>query len=184
MTITETTIAAAALSQEEWDALSRRNCPGCGRAHLVVHALLQGMLGVMSGEPVSSLRWAYDREVVAERVYRVECGECGQVLFSREACPVCGAAGGLARVLSARHGVAVPPRCPLCEYEELTLTAVVPAQLLYTAGTLSRRVCGAEAHEAGFHVAQVDCPCCEETVGKKGLGCVACGRSSLMKMMR
>jgi transposase-like protein len=137
----------------------------------------------MGGEPVSSLRWTYERDEAPGRVYEVSCGECAQVLFSREECPLCQAKGGIGRALLGRHGLSPPVRCPLCDYEELLLLATVRAQLQYTGGTLSRRVCAAEAHEPGFHVTQVDCPCCEQTVARTGLSCPACGRSSLMKKM-
>ena len=173
----------AALEKQTFEELLARGCGECGRNHLKARALARGSVEILDGDPVSPVTWTY--ESLAERVYRIECAECGRVCYSRDECPLCGTGGRLAPSLEGRNGIAPPAKCPRCDYAELTLTVELRMRAEATLGRISRRVAEAEAHEGGFHVVEARCQSCEQTVAKAGDGrCVACGRSSLMKRLR
>ena len=159
-------------------------CPSCRGRCLRVWALLTGTLRAVEGEPASSVRWAYDKEELHERVYRIACADCGAVVFEDADCALCGAGAAIARFTEQKNGLQPPPRCPHCDYEELQYTAEVRGYHEYLNGNLSRRVAASEPHEPGFHVSRVDCPGCETQVMGPGIACVACGRSSLLKRLR
>ena len=138
----------------------------------------------LDGEPVSSAVFSYEPETLHERAYRVECGECGAVLFERAECPRCGGGGGLQRALGRQHGPGRLAACPRCEHPELKVTAEARMHAVFIEGRPSRRVVDSEPHEPGFHVSAIDCPSCEATVARAGDDCVLCGRSSLLLRRR
>ena len=172
-----------ALDPDGFAALLARRC-ACGRMHLRARAFATGLQGSLEGEPVGAVSWSYAPATLAERVYRIECGECGAVVFERTDCPRCGGPGGVERAQGKQHGLQPPPACPRCEHPELKLTAEVRMHAVFVEGRLARRVADAERHEPGFHVTQIDCPSCERTVGKAGADCPLCGRSSLLRRIR
>ena len=173
------------LEKHAFDELVARGCTSCGRNYLKLRALATATLNALEGDPVSSLSWTDAPELLPERVYRVECAECGATLFSRDDCPLCRAAGGLSRALAGPHGLSPPPReCPHCGFTELSWTVVTRLRVETILGRPSRRVAEAEAHEPGFHVVEASCRSCEQTVARVGdARCAGCGRSSLLKRM-
>jgi hypothetical protein len=172
------------LSHKEFDDLIAAGCSKCSGQSLRALALVPGTLIISAGEPVSSVRWTYERDDIHDVVYRVECCDCAAILYERSDCPKCGAAAALPRVLGSQNGIKPETRCPLCDYEDLRVTAELLAYHEYLHGHFHRRVCAAEPHEPGFHVSAVDCIGCEEPVARPGLFCIACGRSSLLKKLR
>ena len=135
---------------------------------------------MLGGDPVSPVTWTY--ESLEDRVYKIECSECGQTLFERDDCPGCQGKGGLQRALEGQHGLSPPKVCPRCQYEEVTLTVEARMRVETILGRISRRVCEAESHEGGFHIVEVFCQSCEETVAQSGdAKCVMCGRSRLLR---
>src|SRR4051812_32482160 len=95
-------------------------CSSCRRNHLRVRAIETGAIDFLDGEPVSPVRWTYEPETLSARAFRVDCSECGAVLWTRDDCPGCNARGALARAIDRRHGIASPPRrCPRCDHDEL-----------------------------------------------------------------
>lgn len=173
------------LSHREFDDLIAGGCRSCAGQFLRAHAILPGVITTLSGEPVSPVRWTYERDDIHDLVYRLECRDCAAVLYERSDCPKCEAAGGLFRVLGPSHGLAPLPCCPHCDYEELRLSAQLRAYHEFLHGRPSRRVAAAELLEPGFQVHRIDCPSCQELVANTdGHVCIACGRSSLLKKLR
>jgi hypothetical protein len=173
-----------ALGKQAFDELCARGCGACGRNYLKVRALAGARVDVMEGDAVSPLAWTYAPEALAERVYRVECAECGVVLFERDDCPLCKSPSQLARAIGAQNGVAPPRECTHCGYAELTLTVEARLRVETILGRVSRRVAEAEAHEPGFHVVEAHCRSCEQLTASAGdARCVACGRSRLLRRM-
>ena len=179
--------ALALLTGETLATLIAAGCPNCRRHQLRVRALATAKIKFLDGEPVSELRFEAPPESRPERIYRVECVECGAALFERLDCPLCRSTGGLARALGGRHGLtresgSLPRNCPRCGWEDLPATVAARMHLLLLNGALSRRVVDAEPHEPGFHVSEVACPDCAVIIASvPSLRCAACGRSSLMK---
>jgi hypothetical protein len=171
------------LGHKEFDDLIAAGCTACRGQFLRAHALLPGSLVMSAGEPVSSVRWGYERDDIHDLVYRVQCRDCAAVLYQHSDCPKCAAGGALPRVLERKNGLVALPSCPQCGYEDLRVQAQIIAYHEYLHGHFSRRVLAAEPHEPGFHIEQIDCLGCEETVARAGHACVACGRSSLLKKM-
>jgi len=168
-----------------YQSLLAGGCPHCGRNYLKLRAFASASLSVMEGEPVSSLKWTLDNHGLRERVFRIDCAECKAVLFERGDCPLCQAAGGLARALAAQHGLAPPHACPRCGLTELTLTVEVRMHADTLLGAFSRRKAESEPHDPGFHVVEARCRDCEAVVAAVGdARCALCGRSSLMKKLR
>lgn len=173
------------LTDEALRALLRAGCPSCRRHHLRARAIVAGDLRLFDGQPVSTVTWTTPPGAFAERVYRVECVECGHLLYQHDDCPLCHAPGQLARALAGRHGVVTPPACPHCASPELALQAELRMHLVIVEGRPSRRVADAEPHEPAFHVTRVDCPACEQPIAAAGNArCIVCGRSSLLKRLR
>jgi hypothetical protein len=184
-----------AFSGESLAAMVAAPCPGCGGRRLRVHAIAPGTMPFLDGEPAAAMAWAWHRleardradelARVAERTVRVECVDCKRELLVREACPLCGAAGGAARASGGRHGAKAPRECPICQYGELDHTVEARMHLDFLNGTVARRVLDAEPAdptERGWHVRQVVCRNCEATVAAAAeIACVACGRSSLVR---
>src|SRR3989442_8531553 len=98
-----------ALPADELRALLAGGCPTCRRNHLAVRAIETGATRFLDGEPVSAVTWTYAPETLRERVYRVDCSECGAALWRRDDCPRCGARGGLARALARDFRIQTPP---------------------------------------------------------------------------
>lgn len=177
----------AALSADGLAALVAAGCGACRRHQLRVRLLATAKLGLLDGEPVSALSFPAPPESAPERVYRVECVECGAAVWQRDDCPLCRSHAGLARALGGRHGLTLeagtlPRSCPRCGLDDLRATVEARVHLLLLHGHLSRRVADAESHEPGFHVRELACPDCEQVIAASpSLRCVACGRSSLMK---
>jgi uncharacterized OB-fold protein len=162
-----------------WNEIVAAGCTACGRNHLAARALSGGTVEVMEGDATSPIRWSGE-----PRVYRVDCAECGAILFAREDCPLCEARGNLTKVLSAQNGIPAPKSCPSCGFNELVLTVEARVRVELTHGRVSRKVAEAEPHEGGFHVVEARCQSCEEVVAKAGdAKCVACGRSRLLRRM-
>jgi hypothetical protein len=172
------------LGHREFDDLIAAGCRSCSGQFLRAWALLPGSLAISAGEPVSSVRWSYERDDIHDLVYRVECRDCAAVLYERSDCPKCTGAGALERVLARPNGLLPPPRCPLCDDEELRVAADIRAYHEFLHGHFSRRVCAAALGEPGFQIHKIDCLSCEETVATAGHACTACGRSSLLKKVR
>ena len=172
----------AALGKQAFDELCARGCGACGRNYLKVRALAGARVDVMEGDAVSALQWTYAPEALAERVYRVECAECGALLFERDDCPLCQSASQLARALGAQNGIVPPRQCAHCGYAELTLTVEARLRVETILGRVSRRVAEAEPHEPGFHVVEARCRSCEQPTAAAGdARCVMCGRSRLLR---
>jgi hypothetical protein len=172
------------LGHHEFDELIAAGCPACRGQFLRAWAMLPGSIEISGGEPVSSVRWGYERDDIHDLVYRVECRDCNAVVYEHHNCPKCGAPGARARAVEHKQGLSPPASCPLCEYEDLRASAQIRAYHEFLHGRFSRRVCAAELHEPGFQVHKVDCKSCEQTVATAGHGCIACGRSSLLKKLR
>ncbi len=174
-----------ALDEQSYATLLASGCPQCKRNYLKLRAIQTATLSVMDGEPVSSLKWQFENDALRERVYRIDCAECKAKLFERGDCPLCHASGGLARALSAQHGLASPKSCPRCGLTELKLTVELRMHADTLLGAHSRRKAEAEPHEPGFHITQAECRDCQDVVIAVGdARCAVCGRSSLMKRMR
>lgn len=173
------------LGHREFDDLIAAGCRSCAGQFLRALAILPGGILVSGGEPVSSVRWSYERDDIHDLVYRVECRDCAAVLYERSDCPKCGAEKGLERVLGPGRGLTPPAQCPQCDYEELRVTAQIRAYHEFLHGRFSRRVCAAALGEPGFQVHRIDCPNCEQNLASTDAhACIACGRSSLLKKMR
>lgn len=149
-------------------------------------ALAQVTLALLDGEPAGAAR--IDPAVdFAARVYRVECAGCGAEALAQGACPLCGAAGGIAPALAGSHGLTVaagtlPRRCPRCDSDEITASGSARAHALFVHGALSRRVVDGEPHEPGFHLASARCDACEATIAEAPTHrCAVCGKSSLVR---
>jgi hypothetical protein len=184
-----------ALTPDALAALVAAACPGCGARRVRVHALATGVVPYLDGEPSGTIAWtwhdhehrdrAHELETLAKRAHRIECAECRRVAFERAECVVCGAAGGAARSLAGRHGVAAPEACPLCAWSELDHTVEARMHVDFLGGAPARRVLDADPADRadpGWHVTQVVCQNCESTVATASqIRCVACGRSSLVR---
>ena len=172
------------LGHHEFESLIAAGCPRCRGQFLRAWAVLPGTLEVSGGEPVSPVRWGYERDDIHVLVYRLECQDCCAVVYEHNNCPLCGASGARPRALQQKHGLVPPAVCPHCDYEDLRVSAQIRAYHEFLHGRFSRRVCAAEMHEPGFQIHQISCRNCEETVAVRGHGCFACGRSSLLKKLR
>lgn len=170
-----------ALSAAELAALLTAGCSSCGKTELRARALATGTMLLADGEPSTSMTWIYEKDQLFERIYRLECLDCGAASHERDDCPLCKADGGLARALSGRHGVAPPAACPHCDHPELKITVEARMHVIYVLGHIGRRVLDAEPHEPAFHVTQAQCPSCQQTVASVSQRCAACGRSSLLR---
>jgi ssDNA-binding Zn-finger/Zn-ribbon topoisomerase 1 len=180
-----------ALSPSDYAALLAAGCPACRRRYFKVRAFARGTLALLDGEPVSAIAWEQPQETPApDRIYRVECSECGAAAFERDDCPLCLARASLGRALAGRHGLTreantLPLICPRCGWDDLRATVEARMHAVMVLGSISRRVADAEAHEPGFHVVSVACPSCEETIAQApAMRCALCDRSSLLKRPR
>ncbi len=170
---------------EKWASILDGGCVACASRHTRLRVIATGTFRVMAGEPVSSLEWTTPVAALPARAYRAECSECRATLWeSSGECPLCDAAGGLARVVGGRSGAHVPATCPRCGHDELRVTGELRAHASYVQGKVARRVADARPGEDGWHPAQADCPSCEETVASLAMRCGACGRSSLVRGAR
>jgi ssDNA-binding Zn-finger/Zn-ribbon topoisomerase 1 len=180
-----------ALVAADYAALTAAACRSCGGGCFRARAIATGSLQLLDGEPVSAVAWERPQETPpAERVYRVECTDCGAIAWERDDCPLCLSRGGLARALGGRHGLTreagtLPVACPRCGWSDLVATVEARMHALLVFGSVSRRVADAEAHEPGFHAVALACPSCEETIAAAPSSrCAVCGRSSLLKNLR
>jgi hypothetical protein len=75
-----------ALFAAELTALLAAGCPSCGKAELRARAVAAGTMLLSDGEPSTSLTWTYDKDLLFERVYRLECLACGAASHERDDC--------------------------------------------------------------------------------------------------
>ena len=135
-------------------------CRKCGSHKLSFRSYVDGLLPVMSGQPVGRLTWVYDGEKFVDGVYEVTCAACKERVFAADVCPRCHAPGGLATALAATNRWPVPTQCPRCEGEELRYIALVPARVDYEGKRADKARSSTELHERGFHGYRVDCRDC------------------------
>jgi ssDNA-binding Zn-finger/Zn-ribbon topoisomerase 1 len=170
------------LQPDALSAIVAAPCPGCGAPELRLRLLAPGEVELLEGDVVDGPSWSLPVEELASRVIAIDCPKCARAIFSRSDCPKCQAVGGAARALEGRNGITAPRECPRCGLESLFATVELRWRQSTLHGHLSRRVADAEPHEGGWHVVEVRCPDCEETVAAVGdARCSVCGRSSLLR---
>lgn len=174
-----------ALAQDAFEDLLRSGCPRCRHSQLRFRAFQAATFGTLQGDVVSAPKWSYADDDLPPRVFRVDCLGCKAVLFERDDCPACRVPRALQRALDAQNGIPVPPACPRCGYETLTVTAELRMHVESLHGHASRRRVESEPHDPGFHVTEARCEDCEDVVARVDpTRCILCGRSSLMKALR
>jgi hypothetical protein len=157
------------LDESGLDRLVDAGCPSCGaNKGLVFRTYVDGILPLMTGEPVGPMAWAYDGEKFVDGVFEVSCAACKHVVFTADVCPRCNAAGGLAKALAATNAWAVPLRCPSCDDEEVRYVAFVPAKVQHDGKRAEKARTITEIHEPGFHGYRVDCRDCGTVAELRG----------------
>ena|SRR6185295_3752294 len=154
--------------------LVERGCPACGGKKLVFRTYVDGRLPVIGGEPCGSLVWMYDGEAFVEGVFEVTCAACKHVVLADPDCPRCRAPGGLARALESTNAWPAPKACPSCGLDQVKLTAMLPARVVYEGKRAEKARTTTELLDPGFHAFRVDCADCGK-VAELTDRCPLCG---------
>jgi RNA polymerase subunit RPABC4/transcription elongation factor Spt4 len=162
-----------ALSEEAFTVLVDAGCPGCQSKKLAIETLVAQWLPLLAGEPFGTPSWGYKGEDLVRGTYRIACDGCKKELFTATDCPRCGGADGIRRALEGENAFPLPRACTACRSEQLTVTALVPALVIYEGRRASKARARAGPDEPGFHAARVECKSCHH-VTEQGDGCPLC----------
>jgi RNA polymerase subunit RPABC4/transcription elongation factor Spt4 len=161
------------LSEEAFTALVDAGCTACRNKRLVIEALVAQSVPLLAGEPFGTPSWGYKGEDLVRGTYRIACDGCKKEIFAATDCPGCGSADGIGRALEHESPSPLPESCARCGSQQLTLTAFVPAIVVYDGGHASKARARAVAGEAGFHPAKAECKGCHD-VTRQATGCPIC----------
>jgi len=161
------------LDEAGLERLVAAGCTACGSAKLGFRTYVDGIVGLMAGQPIAGVTWVYDGEKFVDGVFEVACAGCKAVLFAADVCPRCHAPGGLARALGAPNAWPVPACCPSCDDEEVRYVAFLPARVTYEGRRAEKARSATELHDPGFHGWRTDCRTCG-TVAERTGGCPLC----------
>jgi RNA polymerase subunit RPABC4/transcription elongation factor Spt4 len=161
------------LSEEAFTVLVDAGCPACRSKKLVIETLVAQWLPLLAGEPFGPPSWGYKGEDLVRGTYRISCDGCKKEIFKANECPRCGAADGIARALEQAGTGPLPTACAPCGSEQLTVTAFVPALVIYEGRRASKARARAEPDEPGFHAVKAECKRCHHVTGQP-VGCPIC----------
>lgn len=147
------------LTKPALEELISRGC-SCGEKKLEFRTYVDGRFGLLAGEPVKGVVWAYKGETFVDGVFEVTCVGCKKTLFASDVCPRCNAPGALDGVLDAPNAFAVPKTCPRCDAETLSYIAMLPARVTYEGVRAQKARPSVEMEDLGFHGCRVDCKAC------------------------
>ncbi len=160
------------LTKAGLDNLIAAGC-ACGGKKLEFRTYVDGRYGLLAGEPVGAVVWAYKGETFVDGVFDVACVACKKTLFTADACPRCNAPDALAGVLGSPNTFAVPQKCPRCDAETLSYLAMLPARVTYEGVRAQKARASVEMDEDGFHGCRVSCKACG-VVAQVGGRCPLC----------
>lgn len=161
------------LSEAEFAAIIEGGC-ACGHGELMVQAVVLQKIELYRGEQLGQPSWGYKGEDLVRGTFAITCTRCKGSLYEDDACSLCGAAGGLARMQETESVMAMGERCPGCGGDKLTVEAYVAAKVVHGNGRAQRARSNTAPEDEGFHVRRVSCKACFERTTHRG-GCVLCG---------
>jgi RNA polymerase subunit RPABC4/transcription elongation factor Spt4 len=164
----------APLSEEAFTALVGAGCPHCGGKKVSIEALVVQKLPLLGGEVFGAASWAYKGEDFVRGAYRIACHACKKELFTAEACPRCGAEGGVERALARENAFDLPRACERCGSEQFTARAFAPALVVYEGKRADKPRAQAVPGEPGCHAFHRECKACHATVEQRD-PCPLCG---------
>ncbi len=162
------------LSEEAFTALVDAGCPTCQSKKLTVDALVAQRMPLLTGEPYGIPSWGYKGEDLVHGTYRIACERCKNALYTSSTCPRCAAAGGVERALASENAFPFPLSCASCGSEQLIVTAIVPAAVVYEGTRANKARARAAPEDPGFHATRVECKMCH-VVAERRTPCPVCG---------
>lgn len=161
------------LTEAEFTTLVDAGCT-CTSKELVVLALVAQKLDLYRGDLYGSPSWGYVGEQLVSGTYRIECARCDAELYASEACPLCGAEGGVARALETESTLPFPEICGECQGAQLTASAYVPARVSYGGARAQKARSNVAPEDPGFHAFRIECKRCRNAVTAPRAACVLC----------
>ena len=135
-------------------------CSACGGKRFSFQSYVDAKQGLMEGEPVTKLAWAYNGEGFCDGIFEIQCASCNATAFRSEVCPRCNAEGGLAVALESENRFVVPLECPRCETQEVTYFSMVPAITTYESRRAEKAKTETALLDPGFHGTKAACKTC------------------------
>jgi len=151
------------LTEEAFTKLVDAGCPACNGKALLVEAYVAQRLPLLAGEVYGSPSWGYKGEDLVRGTYRIACSSCEKEIFTASACPLCSAADGIARASGSENAFPLPVSCTSCQSEQLTVTAYVPAEVVYEGKRAAKARTQTAPEDEGFHAYRVECKQCRNT---------------------
>ncbi|MBX3264945.1 MAG: hypothetical protein KIS78_29700 [Labilithrix sp.] len=164
------------LTEEAFTALVDAGCAGCTSKKLTVETYVAQRLPLLGGELYGSPSWAYRGEELVAGTFRIGCEGCARDLFRATACPRCDAPDGVARALEAENAFPLPVSCASCGSEQVTVTAYVPATVVYEGKRAAKARTQTAPEDPGFHAFRAECKQCR-TVAERRSPCPLCARA-------
>lgn len=166
-------MAPMPLTEEAFTALVDAGCGACASKKLTVETYVAQRLPLLGGELYGSPSWGYRGEDLVAGTIRIGCEGCARDLFTATACPLCDAPDGVARALDAENTFPLPVSCTSCGSEQVTVTAYVPATVLYEGKRAAKARTQTAPEDPGFHAFRAECKQCR-TVAEQCVPCPLC----------
>jgi hypothetical protein len=162
------------LSEAEFTVLVEAGCSACASKRLIVEAVVAQTIPLLEGEPYGAPSWGYKGEDLVRGTYRIACDGCQKDLYTATACSRCDAEGGVERALEQENAFPLPKACPGCQSPLLTVTAFVPAVVIYEGKRANKARTQTAPEDPGFHPLRASCKPCGNIVEWRG-SCNLCG---------
>ena len=150
-------------------------CPSCKSKRVTVEAYVAQRLPLMGGELYGAPSWGYKGEQLVHGTYLLACADCQSELFADRGCPRCDAPDTLAQILEAENAFPLPVSCTGCQSELVTLTAYVPATVVYEGKRADKARTQTAPEDPGFHAFRAECKSCQNVAEQK-TPCPLCTR--------
>ncbi|MBX3204452.1 MAG: hypothetical protein KF764_05255 [Labilithrix sp.] len=163
------------LTEEAFTALVDAGCSDCPSKKLTVETYVAQSLPLLGGELYGSPSWAYRGEDLVRGTIRIGCDGCSRELYAATACPRCEAPEGIARALEYENAFPLPTSCTSCGSELVTVTAYVPATVVYEGVRAAKARTQTAPEDPGFHAFRAECKQCRNTAEQR-VPCPLCSK--------